>query len=162
MRIHLAADYGGYELGRSLEVRLAADGYETVWHGADEYDEGDDYPLFAVALGQAVVADQDAGVDACGILSVGNVIGGTVAVTKVNGVRAVPAVDDDLVSNARATVDVNVIVLPGRRLSEEVAAASVAVFLATDFDRELDDARRIVNVSEYESSGTIEGWMIER
>ena len=32
-RIHFAADFGGYELGRALEARAQAAGHEVVWHG---------------------------------------------------------------------------------------------------------------------------------
>ena len=37
----------------------------------------------------------------------------------------------------------------------------VEPLLSTPFLNNLDDARRVVNVAEFEASGTIEGWMIE-
>ena len=48
--IHFAVDHGGYELGRALQQRAIAAGFDVVWHGADELDPGDDYPVFAVLL----------------------------------------------------------------------------------------------------------------
>ena len=36
--------------------------------GSDQLDPGDDYPLFAIRVSTAVVADQDAGIDAFGVL----------------------------------------------------------------------------------------------
>ncbi len=50
MRIHLAADYLGYDLARQLEAWLK-ENHEVIWHAGDEIDEGDDYPLFAVRVG---------------------------------------------------------------------------------------------------------------
>ena len=75
-RIHFAADHGGYELGRSLAARAEAAGFEVVGHGADELDPGDDYPIFAVRVGQATIADQDAGIDAFAVLVVGEALCG--------------------------------------------------------------------------------------
>ena len=34
-RIHIAADHGGYELGRTLAERAMTSGFEAVWHGSD-------------------------------------------------------------------------------------------------------------------------------
>lgn len=161
MRIHLAADHRGYQLGRQVYETLRADGHELAWHGADVFDDGDDYPVFAVRVAQAVVADQDAGIDARGIFVVGSAAGPDVAASKVNGARAVPALTAGFVVEARTRADANVLILPADSTSAEDATALIALFLGTEFSSELDDARRLLNISEYENAGTIEGWLID-
>lgn len=163
MRLHLAADHRGYELGRRLASWLSATHVaEVVWHGAEELDVGDDYPPLCVQVGLAVVTDQDAGTDARGIVFGGEGAGETIATNKVNGARAVPAIDADLIHAARRNADANILVVGADLIEESTAHALVGVFLDTPFSGDLDDARRLVNTAEYESSGTIEGWRLQR
>jgi len=160
VRIHLAANYAGYTLGRSLETQLGSAGHEVVWQGPPDYDKGDDYPVFAVRVGQAVVQDEDAGLDVRGIVVGGDGGGETIAANKVNGARAVPGLNTRFVRAARAHADANVLVLPSDLLLPGEATEVVAAFIEEKFLADLDDARRIVNTAEYEASGTIEGWLI--
>ena len=37
-RIHLAADHGGFDLGRALQARAGAAGFDVVWHGTEQVD----------------------------------------------------------------------------------------------------------------------------
>lgn len=161
MRIHLGANYLGYELGRELEVWLGGQGYEVVWHGAREFDNEDDYPLYSIRVGQAVVEDEDSGVEARGILVGDTGAGETIATNKVNGSRAVPGVSESFVRDARAHADANILILGQAEVTTEQAQQLIEVFLAEPFQNLLDDARRIVNTAEFETSGTIEGWMVE-
>lgn len=159
-RIHLAADHGGYELGRALQGRASAAGHEVVWHGAEKLDPGDDYPRFAVHVGSAVVADQDAGVDAFGALVVDEPDAGLVAANKVTGARAVGAVSPRSAANAREVVDANVLVFAGIAF-EENAWLTLAAFIAGSLPHNVDRGRRILQIEEYETSGTIEGWAVQ-
>ena len=127
-RIHFAADSGGYELGRALQARAQAAGHEVVWHGADQLDPGDDYPLFAIRVGTAVVADQDAGIDAFGVLVLDEAAAGVVAANKVNGARAVTAASPRAAANTREVVDANVLVLEGIAF-EENAWLTISAFV---------------------------------
>ncbi|AWR20675.1 RpiB/LacA/LacB family sugar-phosphate isomerase [Aurantimicrobium photophilum] len=161
MRIHLGANYLGYELGRALEAWLDSTGFEVVWHGAPEFDNEDDYPLYSIRVGQAVIEDEDAGVPARGIIVGETGAPETIVANKVNGSRAVPGLSKEFVIDARQHADANILIL-GQKLIQEVDARElVTVFLAEDFLNILDDARRIINTAEFETSGTIEGWMIE-
>lgn len=159
-KIHFAADHGGYELGRALEALAAANGHETVWHGADALDPGDDYPAFAVRVGRSTVEDQDAGIDAFGVLVVGEPAAGVVAANKVNGARAVTAETPRAAGNARRIIDANVLVLDGVAWQEQ-AWLSVGAFVRTGMEHVVDHGRRILQIEEYENAGTIEGWAVQ-
>ncbi|MBL5972680.1 MAG: ribose-5-phosphate isomerase [Candidatus Leucobacter sulfamidivorax] len=159
-RIHFAADHGGYELGRRLQERAIAGGFDVIWHGADELDPGDDYPGFAVRIGQAVVEDQDAGVDAFGVLVVGEPAAGVVAANKANGARAVPATTPNEAISARRIIDANVLVLGGVAY-EPSAWLSIGAFVRTGMAPVVEHGRRILQIEEYENSGTIEGWAVQ-
>ncbi|MFT4052303.1 MAG: RpiB/LacA/LacB family sugar-phosphate isomerase [Microbacterium sp.] len=159
-RIHFAADHGGYELGRSLAARAAASGVEVVWHGADQIDEGDDYPIYAVRVGQAVVADQDAGVDAFAVLVVEEALAGVVAANKVNGARAVTTTSPRAAMNARAVVDANVLVIEGIAYPES-AWLNIYAFVTAGMEQTVERGRQILQIEEFENAGTIEGWAIQ-
>jgi ribose 5-phosphate isomerase B len=159
-RIHFAADHGGYELGRALEARARAAGFDVVWHGADELDPGDDYPVFAVRVGQSVVEDQDAAIDAFGVLVVDEAVAGVVAANKVNGARAVTSASPRGAANARAVVDANVLVVEGIAF-EESAWLNVYAFVTSPMEQTVQRGRQILQIEEYENSGTIEGWAVQ-
>jgi ribose 5-phosphate isomerase B len=158
--IHFAADHGGYELGRTLAGRAEAVGHEVVWHGADELDPGDDYPMFAVRVGRAVVADQDAGIDAFAVLIVGEPLAGVVAANKVNGARAITTTSARAAGEARGVVDANVLVIDGVAY-EETAWLTIQTFVTAAMTPTVERARQILQIEEFENAGTIEGWAIQ-
>jgi ribose 5-phosphate isomerase B len=161
MRIHLAADSSGYALGRTLETALEAEGHDVVWHAAPELDEGDDYPIYAVRVGQAVIADEDAGIPVRGVLVGASGAGEAIAANKVAGVRAVAGLAVDFVRAARRHADADILTLGADFVDAAAARELVEALVSEPFDDLLDDARRIVNTNEFESHGTIEGWMID-
>lgn len=160
MRIHFAANDGGYALARALEARAIAAGHDVVWHGSAEPDPDDDYPIYAVRVGKAVVEDQDAAVDAFGVLVFDDVLAGVVAANKVNGARAVHAASPNAAIAARRGVDANVLVLEDVAF-ELTAWQTLAVFISTSMEHKVAPARRILQIEEYENAGTIEGWAIQ-
>ena len=161
MRIHLGANYEGYRTASALRQILSAAGHEVIWHAAPDYDEGDDYPAISIRTIQAVVADEDAGVDALAVIVGGTGGGEVIAANKVNGGRVVAATDAAYAASARRHSDANGIVLPVVHLDDDLVAEIVTAFLGTEFARGYDDARRLVNIAEFETAGTIDGWMIE-
>jgi len=160
MRIHLAADYLGYDLARQLESWLKAN-HEVIWHAGDEVDEGDDYPLFAVRVGQSVIQDEDQGLDTFGVLVGGTGNGEIIAINKVKGVRAALAVNTELVAAARQEQNANALVVAAGHTNLEQAKTLITTALENDYVGAIDSSRRIINVAEYENRGTIEGWLIE-
>ncbi len=159
-RIHIAADHGGYELGRALAARAATSGFDVVWHGPDDLDPGDDYPIYAVRVGQATVTDQDAGVDAFAVLVVEEALAGVVAANKVNGARAVTTLSPRAAMEARGIVDANVLVLEGIAHSES-AWMSLYTFVTSPMEQTVERGRQILQIAEYENAGTIEGWAVQ-
>ena len=161
MRFHIAANYQGYERARALESKLAADGNDVVWHASPEFDDNDDYTIYAIRAAQAVIEDEDAGVDARGIIVGGTGAAEAIVTNKVAGVRAVHTDRLDVVVDAREHADVTIVVLGADLTDEAASLALIDALVTTPFLNNLDDARRVVNVAEFEASGTIEGWMIE-
>jgi ribose 5-phosphate isomerase B len=161
MRVHLGANSEGYVVAVDLRDALTAAGHEVVWHAAPAFDEGDDYPGIAVRALRAVIDDEDAGRDARAIIVGATGAGEVVAGNKVNGARVVSATDVGFVEAARVHADVNGLVVPVDHVAPELVLRLVCAFLETGFSSDLDDARRLVNVAEFETSGTIEGWTIE-
>ena len=90
-RVHIATDHAGMELSAHLVQHLSAKGYEVVDHGPKAYDAQDDYPSFCINAALAVVADQQAGVHALGIVLGGSGNGEQIAANKVKDTRT-PAV----------------------------------------------------------------------
>ena len=160
MRIHLAADYLGYELARQLEAWLKAN-HEVIWHASPELDEGDDFPLFASRVGQAVIADEDNGLDTFGVLVGGSGVGDLIAINKVKGVRAALAVSNELAKIARNDFNSNALVIGAQFTDLATAKELVTAMLENEYVGSVDSARRIINIGEYENRGTIEGWLVE-
>ena len=160
-RIHIGADSTGYVSATALRTYLIGRGYEVIWHAAPAFDDGDDYPAIAIRTIQAVVSDEDEGVASRAVIVSTDGAGEVIAANKVNGARVVSATTSSYAASARRHADANGLVLPTAHVPDSQAFAIVEVFLETEFAGVYDDARRLVNVAEYESSGTIEGWMIE-
>jgi len=160
MKIHIAANHLGYDMAKSLDQWLTAEGHQTSWHGAEFKDEGDDYPIFTIRTAKAQLADEDAGVTSRSIVVGGDGSGEVIAANKVSGARAALAMSAKQVALARQQADASLLVIGSVHHSLEQAKELVSVFLATEFGDLLEDARRIINITEFENSGTIEGWMI--
>ncbi len=148
MRVHIGSDHAGLELKSHLIETLGAAGHEVVDHGPVAYDPFDDYPIYCLRAGQAVVEDPG---------SLGVVVGGSgngeqIAANKVRGVRAVLAWSEETASLGRQHNDANVVSVGARMHSLEEAARFVGVFLSTPFSDEERHARRIAMLSAYESS----------
>lgn len=161
MRIHLGANSDGYRAAEALRDRLSADGHEVHWHAAPVYDENDDYAAISIRAIQAVIADEDAGTLSRAVLVGGAGAGEVISANKVNGARVISATDSAVVVDARQRTDINGLAIPSFHVDAATIADLVAALFDTEFSNDLDDARRLVNVAEFESSGTIEGWLVE-
>jgi ribose 5-phosphate isomerase B len=157
MRVHIGTDHAGMELSAHLIKHLAAKGYDVVDHGPQEYDAEDDYPAFCIAAARAVVADQESGIEALGIVLGGSGNGEQIAANKVRGVRAALAWNRDTAELARQHNDANVVAVGGRQHSVDEATALIEAFLAEPFSGAERHSRRIAQIAEFESTGTIAG-----
>src|SRR5438309_1340277 len=124
MRIHIATDHAGLDFSRHLQEHLSAAGHDVVDHGPTEYDALDDYPAFCINAAQAVVRDQQAGVEALGVVFGGSGNGEQIAANKVTGVRAALVWNESTAQLARQHNDANVISIGARQHSVDDAHAS--------------------------------------
>lgn len=155
MRIHIATDHAGLELSHFLIRELTKQGHEVFDHGPKSYDPLDDYPSFCIRAGLAVVADQQAGVQAFGIVLGGSGNGEQIAANKVNGVRAALAWNESTAKLAREHNDANVIALGARQHSMDEVLHLIELFIAEPFSQDERHIRRIGKIATYENTGKI-------
>ena len=84
MRIAIGADHGGYPLNERVIEELRGAGHEITDFGTHLGSRPDDYPDYAVKVGQAV----QSGEAEIGILICGSGVGASVAANKLHGIRA--------------------------------------------------------------------------
>ncbi|PJJ71917.1 ribose 5-phosphate isomerase B [Diaminobutyricimonas aerilata] len=161
MRIHIATDHAGLEFSSDLQEHLTREGHEVVDHGPQSYDPLDDYPSFCINAARAVVADQEAGVQALGIVFGGSGNGEQMAANKVRGARAALVWNLATAKLAREHNDANVIAIGARQHSIDEAVLFIDTFIATPFPGEERHARRIAQLAEYETTGAIAGREID-
>jgi ribose 5-phosphate isomerase B len=155
MRVHLGSDHAGLELKEHLLNWLTDHGYEPVDHGPFVYDALDDYPVFCLRAAAGVVADQEDGVDALGVVIGGSGNGEQIAANKVLGVRSALVWSEETAVLAREHNDANVISVGGRMHSVEDMTRFVEVFLSTPFTAEERHVRRIGMLADYEKTGNL-------
>lgn len=159
MRIHIATDHAGLEFSTLLQQHLSASGHEVVDHGPREYDALDDYPAFCIGAAQAVVADEQSGISALGVVFGGSGNGEQMAANKVQGIRAALVWNESTAQLAREHNNANVISIGARQHTVEEAIHFIDTFIATPFSGDERHVRRIAQLAEFEATGTIVGKM---
>ena len=129
MKIGLASDHAGYALKQFVKQYLAEKGMEYEDFGTYS-EESCDYPDFAHKLGEAI--DND--VYTTGIAICGSGEGISMALNKHQKVRAALVWMPEIAHLARQHNDANVLVMPGRFISEDTAREVMDEFFATDFE----------------------------
>ena len=128
-KIGIASDHAGYELKGSVIAFLKEKGLEVKDFGTHS-TESADYPDYAHPLAEAVESGAcDLGIAICGS---GNGINMTV--NKHQGVRSALCWLPELAELARQHNNANILALPARFVSKEVALEMVEKFLTTDFE----------------------------
>ena len=155
MRVHLGSDHAGLQLKEHLTQWLSDHGYDVVDHGPFVLDPEDDYPVFCLRAAEAVVADQEDGLDSLGVVIGGSGNGEQIAANKVRGVRSALAWSDETARLAREHNDANVISVGGRMHPLEDLMRFVEVFLGTAFSGAPRHARRIGMLADYEKTGDL-------
>lgn len=155
MRIHIATDHAGLDFSTQLQQHLADQGHEVIDHGPVVYDPLDDYPAFCIRAAQAVVHDQQAGVEALGVVFGGSGNGEQIAANKVRGIRAALVWNLSTAELAREHNDANVISIGARQHTYEEVISFIDLFIATPFTHEERHARRIAQLADYETDGTL-------
>lgn len=161
MRIHIATDHAGLEFSQDLQAHLRSSGHEVIDHGPQSYEPLDDYPSFCINAARAVVVDQLAGIEALGVVFGGSGNGEQIAANKVAGVRAALVWNTSTAELARQHNDANVISIGARQHTIDEAKSFIDTFIATPFSNDERHARRIAQVGEYETTGTIAGHQVD-
>ena len=127
--IGLASDHAGFELKEFIKSVL--DKKEIVYKDFGTYSTASvDYPDYAHQLAVAVQnGEVESGIAVCGS---GN--GMAMTMNKYKGIRAGLCWEEEIAQLIRAHNDANILVLPGRYISEADAKLCVEAFFETPFE----------------------------
>jgi ribose 5-phosphate isomerase B len=135
-KIAIGADHAGFELKEKVREWLSRSGFESKDFGTYS-SESADYPDFAHPVALAVENKEfDLGILICGS---GN--GVAITANKHQGIRAAICWTEDLASLARQHNDANVLCLPARYISQDLAMKIADKFLSSSFEGGRHDRR---------------------
>jgi ribose 5-phosphate isomerase B len=127
--ISLGADHAGFEYKNAIKNKLVAEGYDVIDMGTNSADSVD-YPDFIHPVAESIEKEEAyQGIVVCGS---GN--GVAMTANKHQGIRAAISWNNDLASLARQHNDANILAIPARFVSKELALSMVDVFLNTAFE----------------------------
>ena len=147
MRIAVGADHGGFPLNERVIDELRKVGHELIDFGTHDGSQPDDYPDYAVKVGEAV----QSGAAEIGILICGSGVGAAVAANKLRGIRAALCSDTYSAHQCREHDDCNVLCLGARVVGVELALELVRAFVAARFTGEERHVRRLAKVAKIEN-----------
>lgn len=127
IKIAIGADHAGFEYKEMLKDFLTD--YDVTDFGTNSLDSVD-YPDFAHPVASAV-ENTDANF---GILVCGSAQGVAITANKHQGIRAAVTWLAEIASLARQHNNANVICIPARFVSEDLAKEMVTTFLTTPFE----------------------------
>ncbi len=127
--IPIGCDHAGYELKERVKAFLVEKGYEVKDYGTHSIDSTD-YPDYAHAVANHVENEKDV----LGVLICGSGNGISMTANKHQGIRCALCWLPELAELARQHNDANIISLPARFVSEEIALEMVEKFLNTEFE----------------------------
>jgi len=140
-KIAIGADHAGFELKEHLKKWLEKKGYELKDFGTYSAESAD-YADFAHPVSLAVEKKEfDLGLLVCGS---GNGI--AITANKHQGIRAAICWDEQLGALARQHNDANILCLPARWVSEELAEKILDTFLHSTFEGGRH-ARRVAKIA---------------
>lgn len=127
--IAIGADHAGFEYKELLKKWLEQNGYALKDFGAYSTDSAD-YPDFAHPVANAVEKKEFE----LGLLICGSANGVAITANKHQGVRAAICWNEELAALARQHNNANVLCLPARYISVELAEKIVDRFLHSSFE----------------------------
>lgn len=142
-KIGMCSDHAGFELKEYVKAYLIEKGHAVEDFGTYS-TESCDYPDFAHPCALAVESGEV--YPAIAVCGSGNGI--AITLNKHLGIRAALCWDVELAKLARAHNDANVLVMPGRFISEAKALEVVDAFLSTPFEGGRHQ-RRIDKISKW-------------
>lgn len=128
-KIAIGGDHAGFEYKGKMIQKLQSLGFEVKDFGPFSTDSVD-YPDFVHPLSSALENGEfDLGIVICGS---GN--GVAITANKHQGIRAALCWNEDLAALARQHNNANVLAIPARFISYELAEKLAEIFLRTDFE----------------------------
>lgn len=128
-KIAIGGDHAGFTYKSMLKEELKELGFENIDFGPNS-EASVDYPDHVHPLAKAVIAgDADLGILICGS---GN--GVAMTANKYPEIRAALCWTPEIARLAREHNDANILCIPARFITEEVAREIVKVFLETEFE----------------------------
>jgi ribose 5-phosphate isomerase B len=127
LSIAIGSDHAGFEYKEILRSFL--NDYKVKDFGAFSADSAD-YPDFAHPVASAV----ESGEQQLGILVCGSANGVAITANKHQGIRAAICWTEELASLARQHNDANILCIPARFISTDLAKAITQTFLDTAFE----------------------------
>lgn len=129
MKIAIGSDHAGFAYKEALKKWLDESGHSTTDFGTHT-PESSDYADIAHPLSRAVESkDCELGILVCGSAN-----GVAITANKHQGIRAAICWNDELASLARRHNDANIVCLPARFVSLELAQSIVEEFLRASFE----------------------------
>lgn len=125
----IGSDHAGFERKEFLKKWLIANGYTVKDFGTHSLDSVD-YPDFAHPVASAVEKNEfDLGILLCGSAN-----GVAITANKHQGIRAALCWTDEIASLARQHNNANIVCIPARFVSEDLAKKIADTFLTTSFE----------------------------
>jgi ribose 5-phosphate isomerase B len=129
MKLAIGNDHAGSDLKKKIVNLLKDQNIEVINYGTDQ-NESVDYPDFAHPVGRSIQENKvDLAIVICGS---GN--GVNMVVNKYSKVRSALCWNTELAGLARSHNNANILAIPARFVSEEVAIEMVNTFLTTPFE----------------------------
>ena len=128
MKIYIGSDHAGFELKELIKKH-----FEGVFEFEDKgtySSESVDYPDFAHAVAESVLKEKDG----VGVLICGTGNGMSMAANKHAGIRAALCWAPEIAALAKQHNNANILVLPARFISSDLAIETMNVFFNSDFE----------------------------
>lgn len=129
MNFHIGSDHAGYEMKEIVKAYLTSLGHSYTDHGTNSATSTD-YPDYAHAVASAVEEESEGR----GILLCGSANGVCMTANKHAGIRAALCWTPEIASLARQHNNANILCIPARFVSDDVARQMVAAFVTVPFE----------------------------
>lgn len=140
--LYLATDHRGLKLKNQLKTWLAAKQIPFEDLGAHSLDSHDDYPDFAKALTQKVLAQPSHR----GVIFCGSGVGVCIACNKVKGIRCGLGLNHHQVTSATQHDHINILAVAADYTSKFKCFQLVKRFLEAEYSQEERHVRRVAKI----------------